>query len=151
MHTPLRVELASRVPLRASFLNDSELSGLRRPCSFPPSLGGSSWPQPLTHLLPLGAGVGGSWQCLEPCMVSPGELRSVSLPSVLAPHPAREPGPLALPSFPGATWSHSPCYPLFFQACLRSPSLISKGPATSTIALLSHWALGRGPWMLLCP
>lgn len=41
MH-PIGLGPATRVPLGASFLNCLELSDLRRPCSFPPSLGGSS-------------------------------------------------------------------------------------------------------------
>lgn len=40
-------------PRASSFLKDLELSHHRGPCSFPFSLGGSSWPQPLTHLLAL--------------------------------------------------------------------------------------------------
>lgn len=69
---PIRQGLTSEIPGGPFFERISGL-GPEKALLISSCLGGSSWPQALTHLLVCEGG-GGSWQCLEPYVVSPEEL-----------------------------------------------------------------------------
>lgn len=86
-------------------------------------------------------GEAGSWQCLGPCLMSPGKLGNIYLPSTARTSPIPGACPCLRGNLPSGTATHLlilPLLPLLLGWCLRSSSLTPKGPASTDFSLGSE-------------